>query len=63
MEDPLRWCHHRRAISIAQAVGDVPAATHVDDLDIAAATSVYEYLWRTNYEEGRKDKAKSDFHG
>jgi hypothetical protein len=57
MEDSLWWCHHRREISIAQTIGDVPADTQVDYLDIAAATSVYEYLWRTNYEEGRKDEA------
>jgi hypothetical protein len=50
-------CHHRREISMAQTAGDVPVDTQVDDLDIAAATSVYECLWRTNHDEGRKDKA------
>jgi hypothetical protein len=47
MEDSLRRCHHRREISMAQTAGDVPADTRVDDLDIAAATSVYEFLGRT----------------
>src|SRR5882724_1029109 len=31
--------------------------THIDDLGSAAAASVYEYLWRKNYEEGREDRA------
>jgi hypothetical protein len=38
-------------------LSDVPADAPVDDLDIEAATSVNEYLWVTNYAEGRKDKA------
>jgi hypothetical protein len=32
--------HHRREISIAQPVGDVPADAQLDDLGIEAATSV-----------------------
>ena len=32
--------HHRREISIAQSVGDVPADAELDDLGIKAATSV-----------------------
>src|SRR6267154_1026416 len=44
MEDSPRWCHHRREISKAQTVGDVPADTQLDDLDIEAATSANEYL-------------------
>jgi hypothetical protein len=57
MEDSLRWCHYRHEISMAQTAGDVPAATRVGDLGIAAAASVYEYLGRTNYEEGWEDRA------
>jgi hypothetical protein len=57
MEDSLRWCHYRREISMAQTAGDVPADARVDDLGSAAAASVYEYLWRKNYEEGRGDTA------